>query len=248
MSDNKNVLIEVRDLCKSFDHVKVLNGISTTISQGEVVAIIGPSGCGKSTFLRSMNLLEKPTSGSILFEGTDITDSSVDINKMRQKIGMVFQQFNLFPHMTVLQNLIEAPVQVQKRDRAQVIEEAKILLGKVGLSEKADVYPRKLSGGQQQRVAIARALAMKPSIMLFDEPTSSLDPELTGEVLRTMRELAEEKMTMVVVTHEMGFAREVATKVIFMADGRVQEQGRPEDIFTNPKNERLQAFLQTVLK
>ena len=248
MSDNKNVLIEVRDLCKSFDHVNVLNGISTTISQGEVVAIIGPSGCGKSTFLRSMNLLEKPTSGSILFEGTDITDSSVDINKMRQKIGMVFQQFNLFPHMTVLQNLIEAPVQVQKRDRAQVIEEAKILLGKVGLSEKADVYPRKLSGGQQQRVAIARALAMKPSIMLFDEPTSSLDPELTGEVLRTMRELAEEKMTMVVVTHEMGFAREVATKVIFMADGRVQEQGRPEDIFTNPKNERLQAFLQTVLK
>ena len=248
MSDNKNVLIEVRDLCKSFDHVKVLNGISTTISQGEVVAIIGPSGCGKSTFLRSMNLLEKPTSGSILFEGTDITDSSVDINKMRQKIGMVFQQFNLFPHMTVLQNLIEAPVQVQKRDRAEVIEEAKILLGKVGLSEKADVYPRKLSGGQQQRVAIARALAMKPSIMLFDEPTSSLDPELTGEVLRTMRELAEEKMTMVVVTHEMGFAREVATKVIFMADGRVQEQGRPEDIFTNPKNERLQAFLQTVLK
>ena len=248
MSDNKNVLIEVRGLCKSFDHVKVLNGISTTISQGEVVAIIGPSGCGKSTFLRSMNLLEKPTSGSILFEGTDITDSSVDINKMRQKIGMVFQQFNLFPHMTVLQNLIEAPVQVQKRDRAQVIEEAKILLGKVGLSEKADVYPRKLSGGQQQRVAIARALAMKPSIMLFDEPTSSLDPELTGEVLRTMRELAEEKMTMVVVTHEMGFAREVATKVIFMADGRVQEQGRPEDIFTNPKNERLQAFLQTVLK
>ena len=159
-----------------------------------------------------------------------------------------FSSFNLFPHMTVLQNLIEAPVQVQKRDRAQVIEEAKILLGKVGLSEKADVYPRKLSGGQQQRVAIARALAMKPLIMLFDEPTSSLDPELTGEVLRTMRELAEEKMTMVVVTHEMGFAREVATKVIFMADGRVQEQGRPEDIFTNPKNERLQAFLQTVLK
>ena len=243
-----NPLIEVQGLKKFFGKVHALNDITETIYEGEVVAVIGPSGSGKSTFLRSLNLLEVPTEGHVLMEGVDITDPKTDINKLRQKMGMVFQQFNLFPHMTVLQNLIEAPVQVQKRDRAQVIEEAKILLGKVGLSEKADVYPRKLSGGQQQRVAIARALAMKPSIMLFDEPTSSLDPELTGEVLRTMRELAEEKMTMVVVTHEMGFAREVATKVIFMADGRVQEQGRPEDIFTNPKNERLQAFLQTVLK
>ena len=251
MSDNgqeKQVLFEIKQLCKSFGPTKVLDHIDATIRQGEVVVIVGPSGSGKSTFLRSLNLLEMPTSGEILFEGKEITDPKSNLNQYRQKIGMVFQQFNLFPHMTVLQNLIEAPVQVQKRDHAQVIEEAKILLGKVGLSEKADVYPRKLSGGQQQRVAIARALAMKPSIMLFDEPTSSLDPELTGEVLRTMRELAEEKMTMVVVTHEMGFAREVATKVIFMADGRVQEQGRPEDIFTNPKNERLQAFLQTVLK
>ena len=241
-------MINVIDLKKSFGNLDVLNGITTDIKDGEKVVVIGPSGSGKSTFLRCLNCMEDATSGSIIFDGVDIADMSVDINIHRRHMGMVFQQFNLFPHMTVLQNLIEAPVQVQKRDRAQVIEEAKILLGKVGLSEKADVYPRKLSGGQQQRVAIARALAMKPSIMLFDEPTSSLDPELTGEVLRTMRELAEEKMTMVVVTHEMGFAREVATKVIFMADGRVQEQGRPEDIFTNPKNERLQAFLQTVLK
>ena len=243
-------LIQVKDLKKYYNRgaIKALDGVTVDIDRGDVMVVIGPSGSGKSTFLRSLNLLEEPTAGQILFEGKDITDPKANINRYRQHIGMVFQHFNLFPHMTVLQNLIEAPVQVQKRDRAQVIEESKILLGKVGLSEKADVYPRKLSGGQQQRVAIARALAMKPSIMLFDEPTSSLDPELTGEVLRTMRELAEEKMTMVVVTHEMGFAREVATKVIFMADGRVQEQGRPEDIFTNPKNERLQAFLQTVLK
>ena len=240
--------VKISDLYKSFGDNNVLCGIDLDIDEGEVVCVIGPSGSGKSTMLRCINRLEEPTKGSIVVDGIDITDRKTNINLARRNIGMVFQQFNLFPHMTVLQNLIEAPVQVQKRDRAQVIEEAKILLGKVGLSEKADVYPRKLSGGQQQRVAIARALAMKPSIMLFDEPTSSLDPELTGEVLRTMRELAEEKMTMVVVSHEMGFAREVATKVIFMADGRVQEQGRPEDIFTNPKNERLQAFLQTVLK
>ena len=236
--------IEARNIHKSFQELNVLQGIDLDVEEGEVIAVIGPSGSGKSTLMSILTGLYKHTSstGEVVYAPGD------ESRRIACKMGMVFQQFNLFPHMTVLQNLIEAPVQVQKRDRAQVIEEAKILLGKVGLSEKADVYPRKLSGGQQQRVAIARALAMKPSIMLFDEPTSSLDPELTGEVLRTMRELAEEKMTMVVVTHEMGFAREVATKVIFMADGRVQEQGRPEDIFTNPKNERLKAFLQTVLK
>ena len=241
--------------CKRFT---ALSPLSIDIYRGDCVGIMGVNGSGKSTLLRCLNKLETINRGTIIIDGELLADTSStgevvyapgdESRRIACKMGMVFQQFNLFPHMTVLQNLIEAPVQVQKRDRAQVIEEAKILLGKVGLSEKADVYPRKLSGGQQQRVAIARALAMKPSIMLFDEPTSSLDPELTGEVLRTMRELAEEKMTMVVVTHEMGFAREVATKVIFMADGRVQEQGRPEDIFTNPKNERLQAFLQTVLK
>ena len=247
--EGEGSILEVTGLEKSYGRNKVLKGVDLTVRKGEVIAIIGPSGCGKSTFIRCLNLLEEPDCGKIVYKGTDLVSADKKTRSETLKdIGMVFQQFNLFPHMTVLQNLIEAPVQVQKRDRAQVIEEAKILLGKVGLSEKADVYPRKLSGGQQQRVAIARALAMKPSIMLFDEPTSSLDPELTGEVLRTMRELAEEKMTMVVVSHEMGFAREVATKVIFMADGRVQDQGRPEDIFTNPKNERLQAFLQTVLK
>ena len=241
--------IEARNIHKSFQELNVLQGIDLDVEEGEVIAVIGPSGSGKSTLLRCLNKLETINRGTIIIDGELLADTSStgevvyapgdESRRIACKMGMVFQQFNLFPHMTV---------QVQKRDHAQVIEEAKILLGKVGLSEKADVYPRKLSGGQQQRVAIARALAMKPSIMLFDEPTSSLDPELTGEVLRTMRELAEEKMTMVVVTHEMGFAREVATKVIFMADGRVQEQGRPEDIFTNPKNERLQAFLQTVLK
>ena len=246
--------IEARNIHKSFQELDVLQGIDLDVEEGEVIAVIGPSGSGKSTLLRCLNKLETINKGTIIIDGETLaeTNSAGEViyapgdesRRIACKMGMVFQQFNLFPHMTVLQNLIEAPVQVQKRERAEVIEEAK----KVGLSEKADVYPRKLSGGQQQRVAIARALAMKPSIMLFDEPTSSLDPELTGEVLRTMRELAEEKMTMVVVTHEMGFAREVATKVIFMADGKVQEQGRPEDIFTNPQNERLQAFLQTVLK
>ena len=206
------------------------------------------NGSGKSTLLRSINRLEEIDKGEIMVEGQDIMSRENNINLIRRNLGMVFQQFNLFPHMTVLENLIEAPVNVQKRDKAEVIKEAEVLLAKVGLSEKRDVYPRKLSGGQQQRVAIARALAMKPAIMLFDEPTSSLDPELTGEVLRTMRELADEKMTMVVVTHEMGFAREVATKVVFMADGHVQEQGRPEEIFVNPKNERLKSFLKVILK
>ena len=243
MSDNKNVLIEVRGLCKSFDHVKVLNGISTTISQGEVVAIIGPSGCGKSTFLRSMNLLEKPTSGSILFEGTDITDSSVDINKMRQKIGMVFQQFNLFPNHTVKGNIMLAPVQTGLMTKEEASKRADELLVRVGLSDKADVYPAMLSGGQKQRIAIARALAMNPDVMLFDEPTSALDPELTGEVLKVIRELADQNTTMIIVTHEMAFARDVADHVIFMDDGRIVEQGDPRQVFENPSEERTKQFL-----
>lgn len=235
MSDNKNVLIEVRDLCKSFDHVNVLNGISTTISQGEVVAIIGPSGCGKSTFLRSMNLLEKPTSGSILFEGTDITDSSVDINKMRQKIGMVFQQFNLFPNHTVKGNIMLAPVQTGLMTKEEASKRADELLVRVGLSDKADVYPAMLSGGQKQRIAIARALAMNPDVMLFDEPTSALDPEMVGEVLEIMKELARDGMTMVVVTHEMGFAREVASRVMFINEGQIQEENTPKEFFSHRK-------------
>ena len=247
MSDNKNVLIEVRDLCKSFDHVKVLNGISTTISQGEVVAIIGPSGCGKSTFLRSMNLLEKPTSGSILFEGTDITDSSVDINKMRQKIGMVFQQFNLFPNHTVKGNIMLAPVKLNKMTREEAEKKAMDLLKRIGLSDKADAYPSQLSGGQKQRIAIVRSLAMNPDIILFDEPTSALDPEMVGEVLSVMKELAEDGMTMVVVTHEMGFAREVANRVMFINDGVIQEENTPQEIFEHPQSPRLQEFLSKVL-
>lgn len=247
MSDNKNVLIEVRDLCKSFDHVKVLNGISTTISQGEVVAIIGPSGCGKSTFLRSMNLLEKPTSGSILFEGTDITDASVDINKMRQKIGMVFQQFNLFPNYTVKGNIMLAPVQTGLMTKEEASKRADELLVRVGLSDKADVYPAMLSGGQKQRIAIARALAMNPDVMLFDEPTSALDPEMVGEVLEIMKELARDGMTMVVVTHEMGFAREVASRVMFINEGQIQEENTPKEFFSHPENPRLCEFLSKVL-
>ena len=247
MSDNKNVLIEVRDLCKSFDHVNVLNGISTTISQGEVVAIIGPSGCGKSTFLRSMNLLEKPTSGSILFEGTDITDSSVDINKMRQKIGMVFQQFNLFPNPTVKGNIMLAPVQTGLMTKEEASKRADELLVRVGLSDKADVYPAMLSGGQKQRIAIARALAMNPDVMLFDEPTSALDPEMVGEVLEIMKELARDGMTMVVVTHEMGFAREVASRVMFINEGQIQEENTPKEFFSHPENPRLCEFLSKVL-
>ena len=247
MSDNKNVLIEVRGLCKSFDHVKVLNGISTTISQGEVVAIIGPSGCGKSTFLRSMNLLEKPTSGSILFEGTDITDASVDIDVMREKIGMVFQQFNLFPNMTIKENIMLAPVKRKKMSKEDAEKKALELLTRIGLSDKADSYPSQLSGGQKQRVAIVRALAMNPDVMLFDEPTSALDPEMVGEVLALMKELAAEGMTMVVVTHEMGFAREVASRVLFINDGTIQEDETPEELFDHPKNARLQEFLSKIL-
>lgn len=242
------VVVRIENLTKSFDELEVLRGVNVNVHRGEVVVILGPSGSGKSTLLRCVNLLETPTSGKIFFEDTEITDPKVDINQVRSKLGMVFQSFNLFPHLTAKKNVMLAQRKVLKRSEEEAEKKAIVELTKVGLAERVDYKPSQLSGGQQQRVAIARALAMKPSIMLFDEPTSSLDPELTGEVLRTMRELAEEKMTMVVVTHEMGFAREVATKVIFMADGRVQEQGRPEDIFTNPKNERLQAFLQTVLK
>ena len=236
--------IKATNIWKKFNNLEVLKGIDLKVNEGEVVAVIGPSGGGKSTLLRCLNKLETIDKGSITIDGEELCRETSggteyvknnDVRRIACKMGMVFQQFNLFPHMTVLENLIEAPVNVQKRDKAEVIKEAEVLLAKVGLSDKRDVYPRKLSGGQQQRVAIARALAMKPAIMLFDEPTSSLDPELTGEVLRTMRELADEKMTMVVVTHEMGFAREVATKVVFMADGHVQEQGSPEEIFVNPK-------------
>ena len=249
--------IKATNIWKKFNNLEVLKGIDLEVNEGEVVAVIGPSGGGKSTLLRCLNKLETIDKGSITIDGEELCRETSggteyvknnDVRRIACKMGMVFQQFNLFPHMTVLENLIEAPVNVQKRDKAEVIKEAEVLLAKVGLSEKRDVYPRKLSGGQQQRVAIARALAMKPAIMLFDEPTSSLDPELTGEVLRTMRELAEEKMTMVVVTHEMGFAHEVATKVVFMADGHVQEQGSPEEIFVNPKNERLKSFLKVILK
>ena len=249
--------IKAQNIWKKFNKLEVLKGIDLEVNEGEVVAVIGPSGGGKSTLLRCLNKLETVDRGSVIIDGEALCKETatgteyVDNNEVRRiacKMGMVFQQFNLFPHMTVLQNLIEAPVNVQKRDKATVIAEAEVLLAKVGLSDKRDEYPRKLSGGQQQRVAIARALAMKPAIMLFDEPTSSLDPELTGEVLKTMRELAKEKMTMVVVTHEMGFAREVATKVVFMADGKVQEQGTPEEIFDNPKNDRLKAFLNVILK
>lgn len=249
--------IKATNIWKKFNNLEVLKGIDLEVNEGEVVAVIGPSGGGKSTLLRCLNKLETIDKGSITIDGEELCRETSggteyvknnDVRRIACKMGMVFQQFNLFPHMTVLENLIEAPVNVQKRDKAEVIKEAEILLAKVGLSDKRDVYPRKLSGGQQQRVAIARALAMKPAIMLFDEPTSSLDPELTGEVLRTMRELADEKLTMVVVTHEMGFAREVATKVVFMADGHVQEQGSPEEIFVNPKNERLKSFLKVILK
>ena len=249
--------IEARNIYKKFQNLEVLKGIDLEVAEGEVVAVIGPSGGGKSTLLRCLNKLETIDRGSIIIDGeTLVKDNGSDVEyaaekdsrRIACKMGMVFQQFNLFPHMTVMENLIEAPVQVQKRNKEEVIREAEVLLAKVGLLDKRDVYPRKLSGGQQQRVAIARALAMKPSIMLFDEPTSSLDPELTGEVLKTMRELAEEKMTMVVVTHEMGFAREVATKVVFMADGHVQAQGTPKEIFENPTNERLKAFLKVILK
>ena len=244
---NDNILIHVTDLKKTFGDHEVLKGINTTISKGEVIAIIGPSGCGKSTFLRSLNLLEVPTSGTITFEGTDITDKSVDINKMRQKIGMVFQQFNLFPNMTVKQNIMLAPVKLGIMNSEDAEKKAMELLGRIGLPDKADAYPAMLSGGQKQRIAIARSLAMNPDVMLFDEPTSALDPRLTGEVLDVMKELAHEGMTMVVVTHEIGFAREVADRVVFMDGGYIVEQGTPEEVIRNPKEARTIDFLNKVL-
>ena len=247
MNVNENALIQVQDLKKSFGTQVVLDGITTEIDQGEVVAIIGPSGCGKSTFLRSLNLLEEPTSGTILFEGTDITDKSVDINKMRQKIGMVFQQFNLFPNYTIQNNITLAPVKLGLMTQQEAEKKAKELLERVGLPERANDYPSQLSGGQKQRIAIARALAMNPDVRLFDEPTSALDPEMVGEVLELMRELARDGMTMVVVTHEMGFAREVANRVLFIDEGKIQEENTPEEFFANPKNPRLREFLSKVL-
>jgi polar amino acid transport system ATP-binding protein len=244
---DKNVLIQVKDLKKAFGTNQVLDGITTDICQGEVVAIIGPSGSGKSTFLRSLNLLEVPTGGQILFEGTDITDPKVDINRHRQKIGMVFQQFNLFPHKTVKENIMLAPVELKLMTKDEASKKADELLARVGLPDKANAYPNMLSGGQKQRIAIARSLAMNPDVMLFDEPTSALDPEMVGEVLELMKELAQSGMTMAVVTHEMGFAREVATRVLFIDDGKIQEENTPKEFFANPKNQRLRDFLSKVL-
>ena len=240
-------MITVKNLHKSFGGLDVLKGIDQHIAPGEKVVVIGPSGSGKSTFLRCLNLLEKPTSGQILFEGADITDPKCDINLIRRRMGMVFQQFNLFPHLTVMKNLTLAPVQTGLMTREQATEKAEKLLARVGLLEKANVYPKQLSGGQQQRIAIVRALCMNPDVMLFDEPTSALDPEMVGEVLDVMKALAEEGMTMVVVTHEMGFAREVGDRVLFMDEGIVMEEGAPEQIFGAPQNPRTQDFLRKVL-
>ena len=240
-------MIRIRNLNKSYGDLHVLKDIDMKVLESDVVCLIGPSGSGKSTLLRCLNYLEKKDSGQILIEGTEIKPGNHDINKIREKVGMVFQHFYLFPHMTVLENIIEAPTHVKKIPKSQAIKEAKELLTKVGLSDKADVYPSKLSGGQKQRVAIARALAMKPDILLFDEPTSALDPELVGEVLSTMKELAIEGMTMVVVTHEMSFAREVGDWIVFMHNGRVIESGPPAEFFTNPKEERTKEFLQTTV-
>ena len=246
---NDNVMIQVEDLKKHYldGQVRALDGVSVSINKGDVVAIIGPSGSGKSTLLRSLNLLEEPTDGHIYFEGVDITDKKVNINIHRQKMGMVFQQFNLFPHMTVLKNMTLAPVKLLKISEAQAKERALKLLERVGLADRAASYPAQLSGGQKQRVAIMRALCMQPTVMLFDEPTSALDPEMVGEVLDVMKELAREGMTMAVVTHEMGFAREVANRVIFMENGKIVEEGSPSEIFDHPKSERLQSFLAKVL-
>ncbi len=240
-------LIQVKHLGKNFGDMKVLKGINVDIHQGDVVFVVGPSGSGKSTFLRCLNLLEEPTEGTITFEGTDITNPKTDIDKHRQKMGMVFQQFNLFPHMTIMKNLTIAPIKLQGKKPEEARQTAMGLLKRVGLADRADAYPSQLSGGQKQRIAIVRALCMKPDVMLFDEPTSALDPEMVGEVLEVMRELAREKMTMVVVTHEMGFAKEVATRVMFMDDGYFMEENNPADFFEHPRNERLKSFLSKVL-
>ena len=242
-----NEIIKIEGLRKRFGDNEVLKGITTSVKKGEVVAIIGPSGCGKSTFLRSINLLEEPTKGKIYIDGMDITSWDVDINKMRQRVGMVFQQFNLFPNMTIRRNIMLAPVELGKMTREEADEKATELLTRIGLLDKADSYPDSLSGGQKQRVAIARALAMNPEVLLFDEPTSALDPEMVGEVLQLMKDVAAEGMTMVVVTHEMGFAREVASRVVFMDAGTIVEQNTPQEIFEHPQSERLQNFLAKVL-
>ena len=247
MPANGKVLIEVKGLRKAFGDNEVLKGIDTTVCEGEVIAIVGPSGCGKSTFLRSLNLLEVPTGGQILFEGVDITDKSVNINKMREKIGMVFQQFNLYPNMTDKENIMLAPVRLKIMSKEEASKKADELLKRIGLLDKADARPQQLSGGQQQRIAIIRSLAMNPDVMLFDEPTSALDPEMVGEVLSLMKDLAESGMTMMIVTHEMGFAREVADRVFFINDGVIQEENTPQEFFANPKNPRLKEFLSKVL-
>lgn len=246
MQNNGEVLIEIKNLKKSYgDHV-VLDGINTTIKKGEVIAIVGPSGCGKSTFLRSLNKLERPEAGEVIFEGTDILDKKTNVNKVRQKIGMVFQQFNLFPNKTVLQNIMLAPMKLKGVSAEDSKNRAMELLKRVGLLEKAEAYPDSLSGGQKQRIAIARTMAMNPDVILFDEPTSALDPEMVGEVLEILRELARDGMTMIVVTHEMGFARDVASRVIFIDQGNIREDSAPEEFFENPKNERLKEFLSKV--
>lgn len=242
---NKDIIIEVKNLHKRFGANEVLRGINTTVSRGEVIAIIGPSGCGKSTFLRSLNLLEQPTDGQVLLDGIDITSKEVNINEMRQRVGMVFQQFNLFPNMTIKRNIMLAPVELGKMTNAEASAKADELLERIGLADKADCYPDSLSGGQKQRVAIARALAMSPEVLLFDEPTSALDPEMVGEVLNLMKDVAAEGMTM--MTHEMAFAREVAYRVLFFSEGNITEEGKPEDVFEHPKSERLQQFLASVL-
>ena len=240
-------MINIKNLQKSFGENKVLKGITTDIKKGEVIAIIGPSGCGKSTFLRCLNLLEQPTGGEIDFEGVNITDPKTNINEHRMKMGMVFQHFNLFPHLTILGNITLAPVLLKKATKEKAEKKAKELLDRVGLLDRADAYPSQLSGGQKQRIAIVRALAMNPDVMLFDEPTSALDPEMVGEVLDVMKSLAKEGMTMVVVTHEMGFAREVASRVLFIDDGVIVEDAPPKEFFSNPKNERLKSFLAKIL-